>query len=380
MLASKHTIYLTKNHTLNNAGCVNVFMFNENGARIRSQWVKKNIEQNDGCFIVLDHKKSILNEVERNLNKRNYYIESINFSNMEDSISVNPFDLVKDTSEIHFMFLNFLYAMWDNSDQDITAMSNLIDAFASCVFFMFEKQRDKMTMETLRKMVYSVRATCQTENGMVSLSDAIFAGIKDQDSMPCKYYAQFKKAAGDRSMEVAEKVAQVFDMLTESDLKMMAQTDESLKHSFNFKTAVFVNVSGEEEEHSAKLLIILLNYFIQRVEEHAPVMVVIDDLVASNTFISLPHWMKEAPEHNMSFIVINDDLSEFTANPRAEKYFRNIQKVVEASVLVHHNDIEIKYAETLPSNADEMNELTNNECLATVVVPSKEISDQDELL
>ena len=112
MLANKHTIYLTKNHKLQNAETVskNVFMFNENGQRVQSKWVKKNIELNNGCFVVLDHNNAILSEAERNLTQRNYYIEKINFSNMKDGLSINPFDLVKDTSEIHYLFLNFLYA------------------------------------------------------------------------------------------------------------------------------------------------------------------------------------------------------------------------------------------------------------------------------
>ena len=381
MLASKHTIYLTKNHTLTESenASSNVFMFNENGPALQAQWVRKNIELNDGCFVILDHKKAIAREAERGLLKRNYYIEEVNLSDMKNGISVNPFDLVRDTSEIHFMFINFLYAMWDNADQDITAMSNLMDAFASCIFFMFSEQKDKMNMETMRKMVYSVRATCQTENGIVPLSDAIFANIKDQDSMPCKYYAQFKRAAGERFHEVAEKVAKVFDMFTDSDMEMMSVTDESLVDSFNFKTAVFVNVEREEEEHSAKLLIVLLNYFIQRVANHAKVMFVLDGLDAKNTLVSLPHWMKESAEHDMSFVVINDDLTEFKAQPRSEKFFRNLQKTVVASVLVHHNDVAVKFANRLPTNDEEMSELMEQEYIANVLIPAEGISEQDEL-
>jgi hypothetical protein len=298
---------------------------------------------------------------------------------MENGISINPFDLVKDTSEIHFMFLNFLHAMWDNSDPDISAMSNLIDAFASCVFFMFENQKEKMNMWTLRKMVNSVRATCQTDEGAVVLSDAIFAGIKDQNSMPCKYYAQFKKAAGDRWEEVAEKVASVFDMLTDDDMEMMSVTDEALTNSFNFKTAVFANVEREEEEHSAKLLLILLNYFIQRVTNHSHVMFILDDLNAKRGLASLPYWMKEAADYNMTFVVINNDLAEFNATPRTDKYFRNLQKAVAASVLVHRNDEIIKFADELPMTVDEMNDFTDQECIATIIIPSEDVSEQDEL-
>jgi molybdopterin converting factor small subunit len=381
MSANKRTIYLTKNHQLHGTedASTNVFLFNENGPAVQAKWVRKNIELNDGCFVILDHKQAILKEAERNLLKRNYYIEKIDFSNMVDKLSINPFDLVKDTSEIHFMFLNFLHAMWDNSDPDIAAMSNLIDAFASCIFFMFSTQKEKLNMVTLRKMVYSVRATCQTDDGVVPLSDAIFAGIKDQESMPCKYYAQFKKAAGERQEEVAEKVAQVFDMFNDNDMAMMSETDEYLKDVFNFKTAIFVNVNNENEEHSGKLMMILLNYFIQRVAEHSHVLFVLDDIDAKRSFASLPYWMKESAEYDMTFLVINDDLAEFQSTPRTEKYFRNLQKVVAASVLIHHNDAALKFADDLPMDGDEMNEFTDQDCIATVLVPAEELSNQDEL-
>lgn len=381
-MASKHTIYLTKAHQLNGDENTptNVFVFNENGKKLQAKWLRKTIDVNSGSFVILDHNNTILNEVERGLVKRNYYIEKIDFSNMTNGLSINPFDLVKDTSEIHFMFFNILHAMWENSDPDLTAMSNLLDAFASCVFFMFSSKKDKLNMNTMKTMVHSVRANCQTDNGVVRLSDAIFAGIKDQDSMPCKYYAQFKRAAGERVDEIAEKVAILFDMFNENDMEMMSVTDESLLNAFNFKTAVFVNVNNESEEHSAKIMVTLLNYFIQRIAIHQHVLFVIDDLDAKYGFASLPYWMKEAPDYDASFIVFNNDLSEFKSTPILEKYFRNLQKTVGASVLIHHNDVAIKCETDAPLDSDSINELIEQEYLATVLIPSQQVNDQDELM
>ena len=85
--------------------------------------------------------------------------------------------------------------------------------------------------------------------------------------------------------------------------------------------------------------------------------------------------MKEASDYNMTFIVMCDDLVGFKANPRAEKYFRNLQKAVSASVLVHHNDIAIGFADEF-----DMDELMTQEYIATVIIPSKNVSDQDELI
>ena len=379
MSASKHTIYLTKTKKLDAMSLehTNAFLFNENGKGITAKWFRKNIELNTGSFVILDHNNVIKKEVERTLVKSRYYIESVDLGNMQGGLSINPFDLVSDSSEIHYLFLNFLHALWDNDDPDIPAMSNLIDAFANCVYAMFSNQKEKLNIPTLKKMVASVRATCKTAEGTVMLTDAIFAGIKDQESMPCKYYNQFIKAAGNRKEEIAEKVAQVFDALTENDMFMMEETDAQLYDTFNFKTAIFVNVDDESQEASAKILITLLNYFIQKATNRKHVMFIIDNLDPNRNLLNLPYWMKEAEKYEMSFIVACDNLASFSSNPRAERFFRNFKKALTASVLVHHNDDLAKGNET---SLDELDSLMGQYCIATVLIPSEEVSEQDELL
>ena len=56
-----------------------------------------------------------------------------------------------------------------------------------------------------------------------------------------------------------------------------------------------------------------------------------------------------------------------------------MQKAVGASVLVHRNEDAIKFNNELPSDFDAMNDFTAQEYIATVLIPTKEISDQDEL-
>lgn len=380
MSASKHTIYLTRNHQLDEKSnlSTNAFLFNENGPLIQAKWIQKNIEQNDGFFVVLDHNQIILREVEKNLLKRSYYIENINFEDDEYGISINPFDLVTNTSEIHFLFLNILYLMWNNEDSDLPAMSNLIDAFASCVFFMFQNQKEKLNMQTLRKMVYSVRATCQTNDGVVMLSDAIFSQIKDQDSMPCKYYEQFKRAAGDRKDEVAEKLAKVFDLFTDRDMKMMAVTDEDLANELDFKTAIFINVESDNEEHSANLLFLLLNYFVQNIENHQKAMFILDTLNPHRMMINLPYWMKESKEHNMSFLVCTDNLAGFKNENEAERFFKNLQKSTSAYLFMHRNENAQKEGLGQEINLST-NDLEEQDYVATILIPDEELSEQDNV-
>ena len=373
MAANKRTIYLTQNHRLEESldTSANTFLFNAHGPIVGAHWASKNIDLNACGFVILDHKNAILNLTEKSLLERNYYIEKVDFGVDAECSYVNPFDLVHDTSEIHFMFLNFLHAMWDNADPDIAAMSNLIDAFASCLYFMFINQRDKMNMRTLQKMVYSCRSKCNVGDEETILTDAIFAGLDDQDSMPCKYYAQFKKAAGERYQEVAEKLAVMFDMFTERDFQMMDTTDWELADSMRFKTAVFVNVDNEAEEHSARLAIIMLNYLVQQTQRRERVMFILDSMNANYSFASLPYWMKEACNYQMGFLLICDDVAKFASSVKTERYFRRLRDAFCASVLTNVDDQKIETQHDF--------DLRGKGCVATVLVPSQNINERDVL-
>ena len=216
-------------------------------------------------------------------------------------------------------------------------------------------------MRALKKMVHSIRATCQTDDGTVILSDAIFSQIDDQESMPCKYYAQFQNAAGERKAEVAEKLAKLFDLFTEEDLEMMNQTDDELETALDFKTAIFINVSNPAEEYKAKLLITLLNYFIQRVEEHPKTFFVLDAIKPNYMIISLPHWIKKSDKYNMSFLVCSNELASFQETKEAERFFKNLKKNTTAFIFTH---------------ADNNYE---DEQIATILIPEEELNEQDEL-
>ena len=381
MLASKHTIYLSKNHNLDGSnGSTNVFLFNENGKKVQAKWVRKSVEQNNGNFVVLDHNNTILDEVKNGLLKRHYYIEVVDFDDIENGMKINPFDLVTNASEIHFMFLNFLYILWDNTDPDIAVMSNLMDAFASCVYQMFSNKKEKLNMATLKKMVCSVRATCQTEDGLSKMSDEIFRKIKDENSMPVKYYNQFLRAAGSRKEEIEEKLACAFDMLTASDIVMMSETDDSLEASLNFKTAVFVNVKNEKQEASAKIMITLLNAFVQQATESKQTMFILDSLSAQRCLIGLPLWLKDSVVYNMSFVVMCNDLASFKKTEEAERFFQNLRKVTDASVLMHHTDDILRFENELPNSGEELAAYMKQNCLAQILIPRMEISVQEQVL
>lgn len=373
-------IYLTKNHNFTpTESNPNVFVYNENGLKNNAKWIKKNIEQNDCNYVIFDHNSTIYSATKNYLNQQGYYVENLTF-NDKFNISINPFDCIRDVSDIHFMFLSFLHILWDENDEDIAAMSNLLDAFASCVYTMFIDQPEKLTMTTLKKMVYSTRAICADNDNPVSMVDAIFNNIRDKESMPYKYYTQFIMAAGHDKEKIEEKLACAFDNLTDAEAKMMSSTDPSVITSFKpqFKTVFFLNPSNAKEEQSAKLLLTLLNYCLQKNQTENRVIFVIDNLQATNKLISLPEWLYRATDIGANYIIFSDDLAKFREDEVKTQYFRNIQKSIGASVLIHRNDLVIKYQNALPATQEEMAEYSSIEQLATVIIGDG--LGQDDLL
>lgn len=375
---SELKFYLSKNHTfVPGPDRPNVFVYNENGLKNNAKWIKKNIEQNDCNYVIYDHNSCVYSMAKNELTEKGYYIENITFKENQN-ISINPFDCVKDVSDIHFMFLSFLAILWDEGDEDMPAMSNLIDAFASCVWTMFSEQKEKLTMATLKKMVYSVRAVCKTEESSVSMVDAIFENI-DKESMPYKYYEQFLLAARERKDEIAEKLASAFDRLTDLEVEMMSKTEPSVLASLkpNFKTAFFLSASNKQEEQSSKLLLTLLNYAVQK-NMNSQVLFIIDNLPADSKLISLPQWLSVASDVGATYIIFSDDLARFKADETKALYFKSVQKSIGASVLIHKDDNVIKYQRALPTTEKEMCEYASIEQIATILI-GDEASQEDVL-
>ena len=203
--------------------------------------------------------------------------------------------------------------------------------------------------------------------------------MKDQESMPCKYYAQFSRTAGDRKVEIAEKLAQVFDKFTDFDLETMNETDLTLMDSLNFKTAVFVNVENTEQESSARIMSILLNNLIRNSNRSKQTLFVIDNINADYCLISLPLWVKESLAYNMSYVIMCNDLASFKNQPDSERFFKNLRKTIDASVLMHHNDDLLKFENELPSSMDELTTYLSQNCMGQVIIPHLEISVQDQI-
>lgn len=376
---SKRDIILSKNHQLagTKENSTNVFIYNSHGPRFNIDWLVRNIVVNDGIFVVQDENSVLSDAVNRVLDKKNYFTINIDCANPAESLKINPFDFVRDTADIHLMFTNFLFALWDNEDLDIKAMSYLIDAFASAVFYMFTDKKEKRNLRTMVNMMKAIKAFCTINDKTVPMYEALFTDNPNPDWMPRKYYLQFVEAAADEKEVVADKVYQLFKNIPESFLAMTDTTDTTLSASLYFKTAFVINNNTAEERGYSKIILSLLITLIESAKMHLPTLVVLSQLDNDNLLMGLPRWMQNSAKNNIDYIIFANELQSFVPSYLKRQYLTNLKKFVDATMMVQRNK-EVEKAKATLSD-EELQSYHSIEYVATVNIPKQGISADDEI-
>lgn len=375
---SKRDIILTKNHQITGTkdSSTNVFIYNSHGPRFNVDWLVRNMVINDGLFVIQDENKVLSDAVNRVLDKKNYFTINIDCAAPAESLKINPFDLVQDTADIHMLFTNILFALWDNEDLDIKAMSYLIDAFASSVFYMFADNKSKRTLRTMVNMMKAINTSCTINNKTVPMYEALFTDNPNPDWMPKKYYMQFVEAAADEKDVVAQKVYNIFKQIPESVLAMTDATDATLGASLHFKTAFIINSNTIEERAYSKIVLSLLISLIESSEMHLPA-VVVSQLDSDKLIMGLPRWMQSSGKNNIDYIIFASELQAFVPSYLKKQYLTNVKKFVDATMMIHRN----KEAEEAEATLDEedLQVFLSSEYVATLKVPALGISTDDEV-
>ena len=376
---SKRDIVLSKNYQLtgNKENSTNVVVYNTYGPRFNIDWLVRNIVINDGIFVIQDENSVLSDAVNRVLDKKNYFTINVDCAAPAASLKINPFDFVRDTADIHLMFTNFLFALWDNEDLDIKAMSYLIDAFASAVFYMFADKKEKRTLRTMVNMMKAIKSFCTINDKTVPMYEALFTDNPNPDWMPRKYYMQFVEAADDEKDIVAQKVYDLFKKIPESFLAMTDSTDATLAASLYFKTAFVINNNTPEERGYSKIILSLLVSLIENTEMHLPTMVVLSQLDSDYLVMGLPRWMQNSTKTHMDYIIFANEFQSFIPSYLKKQYLNNVKKFVDATIMVQRNKEAEKAEQTL--SAEELQVFHSIEYVASIKIPAQGISTDDEV-
>lgn len=375
---SKRDVVLSKNYQITGTKetSTNVFIYNAHGARFNIDWLVRNLVINDGIFVIQDENNTISDATNRVLDKKNYFTTNINCASPAEGIKINPFDFVRDTAEIHLMFTNFLFALWDNEDLDIKAMSYLIDAFASAVFYMFADRKEKRTVRTMVNMMKAINSYCTINDKTVPMYEALFTDNPNPDWVPRKYYMQFVEACADDKDVIAQKVYQLFKKLPDSFLDMTDTTDTTLSASLHFKTAFIINSSNELENGLSKIILSLLISLIESTDMHLPTMVVLSRLDSEYLLMGLPRWMQNSAKNNIDYIIFANELQAFVPSYLKKQYLTNVKKFVNATMMVQRNK-EAEKAETTLT-PEELQLYHSSEYVVSLNIPDQGISVEDE--
>ena len=333
-------LFLSKNKRIHrDDAALNAFIYNESPEKGDStRWFAKNIRiacdqtEDPVCFLVMDQGGEILKEVSPVLTNRRYYAESISPANGVPVL--NPFHgSTEDVRDFIQMILS-LFSCDDESDK--MAMDYLLNAYAACMTDMFAGRPDMVCFDSLEKLAGTADAVKKDGTTKELMMDVLFDSINDQESMPCKYYQMFTKAAGEQKETLGKKALKFLQSLPDSVKKMMAggEDAEELRISFGYKTAVFINYKPCEKKEAC-ILLYLLNKMLSMDTDRNHVMVILDSLEKEMPIEQLPRWLEDADKYAMTYLIGCKDLAQYDDGGAGEKYFRNIQKNLAASVLIH---------------------------------------------
>lgn len=376
---SRHDIILTKNHQLNGTKdtTTNTFVYNTHGARFNADWLVRNIVANDGLFVIQDTNSQLSEAAGRVLDRKNYYTVNIDCANPVQTIKLNPFSLVHNSADIHFLFTNILFSLWDNDDPDIKAMSYLIDAFASTVFYMYNTKKAKQTLRMVVNMTKAITSYCIINDKEIPMYEALFTDNPNPDWVPKKYFMQFVAAAGDRKEEIAMKVYKFFKSIPESILLVTDTTDESLSASLFFKTAFIINCTTDDEKAVSKIILTLLITLLENTDSAPKTLVVMSQLDSEHLIPGLPRWLQYSQKDNIDYIIFSDSLKEFENSELKAQYIQNIKQRIDTTMLVHKNAEATKAEQEL--SAEDLQMYHSTEYVATINIPSKELRVDDEV-
>lgn len=333
-------LYLTKEYTLKGdtpkCNYNTAFVFSENGYSFINDMLNKNIELNSGSFIIMDHHNQIRSGLRKILDERNYFIEDLSYGNSENNIHINPFFAVKDKDELQTMMIEIIYALCDNEDEDLSAIVALVNALAVYVYENLPKE--KRTFETFVKMIGTINMECGNDEKNTPLCDAIFGELNRFRDEAGKRYKKFIKLTGARKSEVANKVFDMFNSLSDEFIATLSASDEEFNRTLKFKTAIFINSENEEQDKLAGVYAIIMQHFLSTVEKKSDVMFIMDELPSEKIYVNLMEWLDNSRKNKVVYLVFASSLQGFAENTTTKKYFDNLKKYFYATLLTNQKD------------------------------------------
>lgn len=194
-----------KHSPLNN----NVCLVGASGRGKTRNFIKPNIMQMNGNYVISDPKGVLVQELGTMLENNGYIVKVLNLVDLELSDSYNPFDYLKNESDVYtlidYLMENFTarYTRWHEDPFWDNAAKALLSAI--CFYIMEDCPESDRNFRTVLKIICSHEASSEWNRDIDSVLDVLMKELEERNptSTAVAQYKLFKNIKGAERAEAS---------------------------------------------------------------------------------------------------------------------------------------------------------------------------------
>lgn len=221
----------------------NILVIGGSGTGKTRFFVKPNLMQMYGSYIVTDPKGSLIEETGYMFNKNKYDIKVLNLKDLRVSMKYNPFFYINTELDI----LSFVNALMENtkgegekSGDDFWVNAERMYFQALIGYMMEVKDPDEQNINTLLELINM--GGIDSEGNVKEELDEMFQdleALKGENSFAIRQYKKFKQGAGDTLKSILISVSARTSVFDIAEIRDLLSEDELNLHSIAKKPTVF---------------------------------------------------------------------------------------------------------------------------------------------
>ncbi len=335
VLIAGHNVYFSKDSFstgLNN----NVLVVGTSGGGKTRYFVKPNIMNAEGSFIVSDPKGNLHTQYEAYLKEKGYDVKKISFIHPEKSLRFNPITLCKNTQDIQELSHALVYGLSANGSRRTTDPfwdETTLILFNALIGYILEsdeiKEKDK-NITTLIELIPELKRGSDGASTMCPLEQrfarhkADYEVEKRKESWAYRRYKEFSTAPYKTYQTIIIcALAKLCSFDTIELRKMMKDNDIDFTQLGKKKTALFVEVSDSDRSMDTLVNLFytcVMNQLCSYADEKCkdsrlpiPVQFILDDFATNARIDNFENMISNIRSRNISASIMVQSESQLKA-------------------------------------------------------------------
>ncbi len=306
----------------------NVFVIGGAGSGKSFAFVKTNIMQMYGSYIVTDPSGELIHATGRMLAEHGYKIKVFNISDMTHSNCYNPLAYIRNEAGVKMVVETLIKNTTEpgsKDDQFFVSAEKLL--YSACIFYLLEYCADesKKNFPTVMKMI-NMSSVNENDAKEESALDLLFKPLP-QSSMAAQFYKSFKQAAGKTLKSIIIScVARLQSFLIPQVISLTSTDEMHLERFGDERTALFI-ITPQADRTYAFLASMLYSQMFETLYDVAekklqrtgsekltvPVMALMDEFANIGEVPEFPNKLATMRKYNISAAVLLQDLAQLKA-------------------------------------------------------------------